>query len=263
MVHHYPHHIGDYRRDTGHLTNDEDLAYRRMLELYYDTEAPLPNDVEWIARRVQSDPAIVTRVLRDFFVQDGAVWRQSRCDEEIAAYRVVVERNRNNGKNGGRPVLHRKTQSQPKRNPLESQPITKNQEPGTTSQTPEREPRSAREPRREPIRPADVPPQTWIDWLAHRKSKRAPVTETALAGIRREAGLAGITLAAALEHSQAQGWQGFRADWFRRNGAGGKAPQPPRNVMVSAAQHIVPHEPDNEACPCDRCESSRRHRERA
>ena len=43
-VNYYPHHIGDYSKDTSHLTMLEDAAYRRMLDVYYATEKPLPLD---------------------------------------------------------------------------------------------------------------------------------------------------------------------------------------------------------------------------
>lgn len=69
-------------------------------------------------------------------------------------------------------------------------------------------------PEKSPDRPEDVSEQTWLDWLAVRKGKRAKVTATALDGIRREAATAGITLEEALAFATTQGWQGFRADWF-------------------------------------------------
>lgn len=62
-------------------------------------------------------------------------------------------------------------------------------------------------------KPSDVPDQIWIDFLILRKHKKAPVTETALQGIRREANKAGITLADALVMCCQGGWQGFKAHW--------------------------------------------------
>lgn len=38
----YEHHLGDYMRDTAHLSMIEDAAYRRLLDAYYIREAPLP-----------------------------------------------------------------------------------------------------------------------------------------------------------------------------------------------------------------------------
>lgn len=66
----------------------------------------------------------------------------------------------------------------------------------------------------EPIaKPDDVSVKTWADFLIHRKAKGAPVTETAMSGIRREAEKAGWSMEAALIETMARGWQGFRADW--------------------------------------------------
>ena len=53
-MNYYPHHIGDYRSDTTHLSNEEDLAYRRLLEMYYDTEQPIPLETQWVARRLRA-----------------------------------------------------------------------------------------------------------------------------------------------------------------------------------------------------------------
>ena len=137
-MHHYPHHIGDYRKNTGHLTNDQDLAYRRLLEMYYDTEQPIPLETQRVARRLRVDTESVDIVLSDFFTKTEGGWRHERCDDEIAKYYVVAERNRTNGKLGGRP---KKTQSEPSGLPVatQSEPsgkATKNQEPRTNNQEP-------------------------------------------------------------------------------------------------------------------------------
>lgn len=62
-------------------------------------------------------------------------------------------------------------------------------------------------------KPDDVAEQTWRDFVRHRNAKKAPVTETALAGIRREAAKAGWTMDAALAETVTRGWQSFKADW--------------------------------------------------
>lgn len=67
-----------------------------------------------------------------------------------------------------------------------------------------------------PAKPDDVAEKTWSDFLIHRKAKGAPVTETALSGIRREAEKAGWSMEAALVETMARGWQGFNADWVDR-----------------------------------------------
>jgi hypothetical protein len=62
--------------------------------------------------------------------------------------------------------------------------------------------------------PADVPAGVFADFLTIRKARRAPLTNTALEGIGREAGKAGISLADALAVCCERGWVGFRADWY-------------------------------------------------
>lgn len=66
-----------------------------------------------------------------------------------------------------------------------------------------------------PAKPDGVKDQTWADFLDLRKRKRAPLTETALDGIRDEAAKAGWTLETALAKCLARGWQGFEADWVK------------------------------------------------
>lgn len=64
-------------------------------------------------------------------------------------------------------------------------------------------------------RPEDVEEKTWEDWTQLRKAKRAPVTETVLAGARKEADLAGIPLQRFLEIWCMRGSQGLEAAWLR------------------------------------------------
>jgi hypothetical protein len=82
--------------------------------------------------------------------------------------------------------------------------------PDSSSPTVRREPRS-----RPPERPVDVDRQAWDDWTALRKAKRAPITETVIAGARAEAEKAGMTLTAFLCEWCARGSQGLKADWIR------------------------------------------------
>ena len=65
-------------------------------------------------------------------------------------------------------------------------------------------------------RPVSVSQQVWDDFLIHRKGKKAPVTVTALKGIASEATKADLTLEEALTICCQCGWQGFRADWWKR-----------------------------------------------
>jgi uncharacterized protein YdaU (DUF1376 family) len=137
-MYYYKFHIGDYRAATSHLSNDEDLAYRRLLDMYYDTEKPIPNDTEWVSRRLRLDTDLVLSVLKDFFILQDDGWFHGRCHDVINQYHCMAEKNRENGKLGGRP---KKTQSVSNGNPMETQikpkiTLTNNQEPITNNYKP-------------------------------------------------------------------------------------------------------------------------------
>lgn len=146
-MNYYPHHIGDYRAATLHLTNEEDLAYRRLLEMYYDSEANIPLDTQWVSRRLRVGLSCVETVLRDFFKLNESGWSHSRCEYEIAEYNRKAEVARANGKKGGRRKASARatknpvgTHSVPKANQIGTQslanqePITNNQEPTISEQ---------------------------------------------------------------------------------------------------------------------------------
>jgi len=64
-------------------------------------------------------------------------------------------------------------------------------------------------------KPIAVSEQVWNDFLALRKAKRAPLSQTALAGILSEADKAMMTLEDALTECVTRGWQGFKAEWMK------------------------------------------------
>lgn len=120
-MNYYEHHIGDYDANTAHLTWAEDMAYTRLMRLYYRKEAPIPasvNDACRLVRAVAKDQKqAVESVLREFFELRDDGWHQVRCDSEISVYQKKVEHNQRVGKLGGRP-RKTKTQTEPKENPL-------------------------------------------------------------------------------------------------------------------------------------------------
>ena len=68
-MHFYSFNIGDYLSHTGHLSPMEDLAYRRMIDLYCLKESPLPiapNDVAKLIR-LRDEVDAVTTVLEEYF----------------------------------------------------------------------------------------------------------------------------------------------------------------------------------------------------
>jgi len=104
-MNYYERHLGDYARDTAHLSMTEHGAYTLLLDRYYSTESPIPSDqAHRLARaRTKEERAAVDSVLEEFFVlQDGA-WRHGRCEEEIEKAQARIRAAQENGRRGGRP----------------------------------------------------------------------------------------------------------------------------------------------------------------
>lgn len=70
------------------------------------------------------------------------------------------------------------------------------------------------------------------DFLAVRKAKRQPLTETALAGLVREAGKAGLTLQEILRICCDRGWAGYNPEWAGARPAGTRSPEPERRRQL-------------------------------
>ena len=90
----YKFHLGDYITQTAHLSDAEDLCYRRLLDLYYMTEKPLQANIEWLAKRTRLDTDIVEFVVKDYFELREDGYHNNRCDEEIAKYQAQVSTNK-------------------------------------------------------------------------------------------------------------------------------------------------------------------------
>jgi len=200
-MHYYQFHIGDYKAATAHLSNEEDLAYRRLLDMYYDTESLIPLDTQWVAKRLRLDTQVVNSVLHDMFNLTEAGWYHARCELIIEQYHAMAEKNRANGRLGGR-----------KKNTVatDSQPIAKatiNDKPKTNNH------KTIKEKATNVACPVGVSQSVWDDFIVIRNKVKKPFTETALKIIQRESQKAGLTLEQALETCCARGWQGFEASW--------------------------------------------------
>ena len=73
--------------------------------------------------------------------------------------------------------------------------------------------------------------QLAADWLTVRRQKRAPLTQTALDGLVREAVTAGIPVVEAVRICVERGWVGFKASWGWRD----DAPQHPQGRVFDQA----------------------------
>jgi uncharacterized protein YdaU (DUF1376 family) len=118
----YKFHLGDYITHTTHLSDAEDLAYRRLLDLYYMSEKLIPLNTESVARKIRIDLDITESVLGEFFEKTENGYFNHRCDAEVAKYQAQVATNQRLGKLGGRPKKTESvSESEPKVNPKKIQ----------------------------------------------------------------------------------------------------------------------------------------------
>jgi len=201
-MHFYSFNIGDYISHTKHLSDMEDLAYRRLLDLYYLHERTLNEDVSIVARKINMRDNVpeVKVVLEEFFILEvGKGWTNPRADEEIKKYQSKVQSAIRAGKASALARFNaRSTTVQLNK----KQETINNKQETYNNKTLKR--------------PRNVSKKTWDDFLIHRKNKKAPLTETALKGIKNEVKKTTISLEDALVMCQARGWQSFKSDWITK-----------------------------------------------
>lgn len=88
-MNYYSHHIKDYMMATAHLTEREDLFYRRLRDIYMFAEGRLPVVASEVARLVRAKTnaarAAVTAVLHSYFTWDDTRgWHLPELDGQIA-----------------------------------------------------------------------------------------------------------------------------------------------------------------------------------
>lgn len=196
----YPFHIGDYASHTNHLTDAEDLAYRRMIDLYYMNEQPF-NNCSTLARRVKTSVEVVQIILDEFFeLQDDGCWHNKRIDAEIAKYQEI----QNKKSQAGRASAAARTKSNTCSTPVEP---TKNQEPLTITNIKTKK----ASPSCQVSLPEWIAKDSFEAFIEHRKKLKAPMTHLAqtrliaeLSRLRED----GNEPHAVLDQSILNGWKG-------------------------------------------------------
>mgnify|MGYP001399035751 CR=1 FL=1 len=104
-MNYYERHLGDYAKDTAHLSMIEHGAYGLLLDRYYATESGIPAaQAHRLARaRTEDERNAVDAVLDEFFVLIDGVWINHRAEEEIKKASARIKAAQENGKKGGRP----------------------------------------------------------------------------------------------------------------------------------------------------------------
>ena len=147
-MHYYQFNIGDYRRDTTHLSPIEHYIYRTLIDWYYLDEKPIPKKTQVVMRRLNlafdEHENSLKNILDDFFIEKDDGFYLERIEKDIVKYQNQIKKNQENGKKGGRPKKNDQQESEKNpsgfdavsyENPNESEknpnqePITNNQEP--------------------------------------------------------------------------------------------------------------------------------------
>ena len=182
----YDRYPGDYLRDTLTLTAAQDGMYGRLIDYYYTTEKPIPeDDAESVTRCRNDDDRTITQwVLYRFFTLTPLGWRHNRIEREIAKARPRIEAARINGLRGGRP---RQKPSgfplgNPEHNPEETQ-VESSPSPSPSPST--KQGQKKKQPSQATASAFEIPDwldkEVWAAFLEMRKKKRCPPTHRACA----------------------------------------------------------------------------------
>ncbi len=231
-VNYYQHHLGDYARDAGHLSMLEDGAYRRLLDVYYATEKPLPPSVDACCKlakcRTPADRKAVRWVLENFFVATPDGHRQKRCDEEIEIAKQRIESARENGKKGGRPKKpsglalgsDEKTQPFHLANPGQSSPTSILQPPYSKNKKEEGDARGveAENPKAQRAKSLATARATpgldlvaWDTWVQYRSDLGKPIKTCSASMMAKKLAGFGPHQAAVVTQSAENQWSGLFA----------------------------------------------------
>ena len=130
-MHYYKFEIAIWHLHTSHLSLIEEAIYWRLINYYYDTETPIPQETQSVIRRLRLTDYVefVPAILQEFFVLQDDGWHQKHCDVKILEFHSKAEINKSNGNKGGRPKKNpQETHSVNSGNPNET--LIKNKELG-------------------------------------------------------------------------------------------------------------------------------------
>ena len=231
----YKHYMGDYARDTAHLTILQHGTYRLLLDHYYATEKPLQADIPTLQRIIRAttldEQDAVKTVLKEYFCLEGEFYTHSRADKELTKYEAQVDHNRTVGKLGGRPKNPEITQVVILDNPSGSKNITRKEpNPDTRYQIPDNQILETREQIPEKEKPVFVLPEwidseLWTEWMSIRKKLKAVNSLRAMDSLVDKLfaiSQSGISVNTALKTAIEKSWKSIELDWLSNQKKGKK-----------------------------------------
>jgi uncharacterized protein YdaU (DUF1376 family) len=112
---------GDYIADTSQLSLAEHGAYMLMLHFFYHTERPLPEGAKLyrlLRCETKTERDAVDAVVGQYWLPTSEGLVNRKAVDELSRAQKLAERNRTNGKTGGRPGNPNGTQTKPRKNPV-------------------------------------------------------------------------------------------------------------------------------------------------
>ena len=196
-MHYFQFEIKEWVSNTAHLSLEEEAIYLRLVNFYYDSEKPIPSDIEMISRKLRiANIQMTYAILHEFFTECESGFVHDRCNLEIAKYHAKSEQASRAGKASAEKRFNsRSTAVQPI---INQESLIINHKSNKTIQAPE-----------------GVSIEVWNDFVAQRKKSKAVISENVINSINKEAQKAGWTLEQALAECAARGWRGFKADWVK------------------------------------------------
>lgn len=236
----FPFHVGDWITGTKLMSAVEKGVYIDLLTFYYSVERPITEDeCKRIARAyANAEQDAMQYVLQNHFAYVDGAYVHKKCEEVISKTlekQVDIRSKKQKAAHARWEKERAKKKSQSKIAGEDARAyagaeqvdsmrnadamLTNNHKPITNISTNKKEKvekeKKTSKSKAVLSKPDDVSSnQIWIDFLALRNARHAPLTETALNIIRKEAEKAGITLEQALETCCMRGWQGFKAEWY-------------------------------------------------
>ena len=224
-MHYYKFNIPDWVLHTAHLSPEEEGVYLRLVNFYYDTEQPIPEETQSVIRRLRlvNCTDVVSVILAEFFTLESGFWHHKRCDIEVERYHEKATTNKANGSKGGRPrgSSHspkkpdkpKKTQSVNSGNPEIT--LTKNHKPTTNNQKEdEYSYRKLRFPRSLEGLESEIK-----EFIDHRVNLKKPLTQRALdrflAAVFDTSSALNIPANTVISETIDAGWQSVKTDWLR------------------------------------------------
>lgn len=223
-----------YEADTEHLTAEQDGIYRRLIDRYMRTRQPLPDNDIALARIAGVSVEAWTNasgIVKAYFRHSDGKLYHDFCDNQLSEQDEKASKKSMIGKIGAEKRWKKNIDNKQENASGIAYPLPK------AMQDKKRRDRD----KNNITTPDGVSDQLWNDFKAHRRAKKATITDAVINTIKREADKAGFTLSQAMEEMILRGWTGFKAEWVAKD-----KPKPQTHMPTEQPRRMYNPELDGE-----------------